>query len=49
MNDGTGMDNMTAVIVKLRPTFDGNKAAENLEKSAHKEAENIKKQYDDER
>ena len=30
MNDGTGMDNMTAVIVKLRPTFDGNKAAKNL-------------------
>ena len=30
MNDGTGMDNMTAVIVKLRPTFDGNKAAKNM-------------------
>ena len=30
MNDGTGMDNMTAVIVKLRPTFDENKAAKNL-------------------
>ena len=30
MNDGTGMDNMTAVIVKLRPDFDGNKSAKNL-------------------
>lgn len=30
MNDGTGMDNMTAVIVKLRNTFDGNKSAKNL-------------------
>ena len=30
MNDGTGMDNMTAVIVKLRSTFDGNKSAKNL-------------------
>ena len=30
MNDGTGMDNMTAVIVKLRNTFDGNKSARNL-------------------
>jgi len=30
MNDGTGMDNMTAVIVKLRSSFDGNKSAKNL-------------------
>ena len=30
MNDGTGMDNMTAVIVKLRNKFDGNKCAKNL-------------------
>lgn len=30
MNDGTGMDNMTTVIVKLRPAFDGNKSAKNL-------------------
>ena len=30
MNDGTGMDNMTAVIVKLRSTFKGNKSAKNL-------------------
>ena len=29
MNDGTGMDNMTAVIVKLRPSFEGNKSAKN--------------------
>jgi len=29
MNDGTGMDNMTTVIVKLRPAFDGNKSAKN--------------------
>ena len=30
MIDGTGMDNMTAVIVKLRSTFNGNKSAKNL-------------------